>query len=462
MKRLWTMLPGLLLAWGAWYAQGHAEEATSKPSPPKAPKKIVFLAGKASHARGAHDWPDDAKLLKRCLDAAANVKQIRTELHLDGWPKDAGTLDDADVIVLLADGFQRHPFFRSKDRTERVDRLMRRGVGLVCIHYAVAAVGGGEAKLLEWIGGLYKQGYSRNPMHTVQAVPAAPDHPICKGCKPFTATDEFYYRIWFGKDPKRVVPILTAEIGQKQPKREVLAWAFQREDGGRAFGLTGGHYHKNWQIESLRRMVLNAILWAAKVESPAGGVQSAARPGQADQQGFVPLFNGRDLTGWKADEKARRHWAVADGVLKFDGHGPHLWTERSFADFILKVDWRLLTKNGDSGIYLRGTAKAQVNIWTWEMGSGEVWGYRTDKKQPEAVRQACTPKLKADNPVGQWNRFVITMVGERLTVVLNGKEVISKARLPGVPAAGPVALQKHGNPLEFRDICIKELKAAKP
>ncbi|HUU92658.1 MAG TPA: DUF1080 domain-containing protein, partial [Phycisphaerae bacterium] len=90
--------------------------------------------------------------------------------------------------------------------------------------------------------------------------------------------------------------------------------------------------------------------------------------------------------------------------------------------------------------------------------SGEVWGYRTDKNQPEAVRQAATPKKVADKPVGQWNTFVITMKGDRLTVVLNGEEVISDAQLPGLKPSGPIALQHHGNPIEFRNILIKELK----
>ena len=182
-------------------------------------------------------------------------------------------------------------------------------------------------------------------------------------------------------------------------------------------------------------------------------------------EGFTALFNGKDLTGWegKGSAKAKpaagweEHWKVVDGVIQFDGQQTHLWTKQSFGDFVLMVDWRFPEK-GDSGLYLRGSSKAQINIWCWDMGSGEVWGYRTDQRQPEEVRKACTPKKNADKPVGQWNSFVITMKGDRLTVVLNGEEVISNAQLPGVPESGPIALQKHGNPIDFKNIYIKELK----
>ena len=170
---------------------------------------------------------------------------------------------------------------------------------------------------------------------------------------------------------------------------------------------------------------------------------------------FRPLLDG-DLSKWKADDKVKEHWKLADGILKYDGKNSHLWTKESFGDFVLKVDWRLPEK-GDSGIYLRGMSKAQCNIWVNPLGSGEVWGYRTDKNQPEEIRKACTPKKVADKPVGEWNTFVITMKGDRVTVVLNGEEVISQAQLPDVKPSGPIALQHHGNPIEFRNIFVKEL-----
>lgn len=115
---------------------------------------------------------------------------------------------------------------------------------------------------------------------------------------------------------------------------------------------------------------------------------------------------------------------------------------------------------GDSGIYLRGNSKSQVNIWCWPVGSGEVYGYRTDKNQPAEVRAAVTPKTRADNPPGRWNRFIITLKGDRLTVVLNGKTVIENARLPDIPPRGPIALQHHGDSIEFANLYVQEIERA--
>jgi hypothetical protein len=221
------------------------------------------------------------------------------------------------------------------------------------------------------------------------------------------------------------------------------------------------------------------------------------------QGGFTPLFNGRDLTGWKVPAGDNNHWRVVDGVIDYDAESQaagdkDLWSEKSFGDFVLRVDWRikatpfvnpnvyilkpdgghkkdadgkdikLAVPDSDSGIFLRGTSKAQVNIWAWPAGSGEVYGYRTDAAMPAEVRAGVTPKRNADRDIGQWNTFEITMRGDRLTVVLNGIEVITNAQLPGVAPRGPIALQHHGSKrdgvwtgspslVQFRNISIKEL-----
>jgi len=208
-------------------------------------------------------------------------------------------------------------------------------------------------------------------------------------------------------------------------------------------------------LTALAASVLSATVLAADNAPPAG---------------FKALFNGKDFTNWQAKRgkpeseadraKWLQHWKAEGGIIRFDGQGPNLWTSKTFKDFVLMVDWRF-PKAGDSGVFVRGHSKSQINIWCNDMGSGEVWGYRTDGKQPEAVRKACTPLKKMDKPVGQWNTFLITMKGDRLTVELNGEVVISNAQLPGVPPEGEIALQRHGNPIEFRNIYIKALPQAK-
>ncbi len=215
------------------------------------------------------------------------------------------------------------------------------------------------------------------------------------------------------------------------------------------------------------------------------------------------LFNGKDLTGWKIPEGDNGHWKVMDGVIDYDAESEatddkNLWTEKVYKDFTLKVDWRLkatpyknpnvrlvlpdgtnkLDENGDeirmlvpdsdSGILLRGMSKSQVNIWCWPIGSGEVYGYRTDHDMPAEVLRGVTPTTHADHQIGEWNTFVITMRGDRLTVELNGITVIEGAQLPGIPAEGPIGLQHHGakrdgewvsppSLVQFRNIEIREL-----
>ncbi|MBA4066988.1 MAG: DUF1080 domain-containing protein [Isosphaera sp.] len=204
--------------------------------------------------------------------------------------------------------------------------------------------------------------------------------------------------------------------------------------------------------------------------------------------GFVPLFNGKDLSGWqgnvdmkqratqpkeKLDEllkqrtkTALEHWSVKDGVIHCDGKGGvSLQTAKDYGNFELLLDWKI-DKNGDSGLYLRG--QPQVQIWDSDntpgakgvdkgSGSGGLWNNPAGDK-------AKVPLKKADKPVGEWNTFHITVVGDEVTVRLNGEVVVDKGKLPNywekgkpLPATGPVELQFHGDPLWFRNIYIKEL-----
>jgi 3-keto-disaccharide hydrolase len=237
----------------------------------------------------------------------------------------------------------------------------------------------------------------------------------------------------------------------------------------------------------------------------AGGSNHRANAGVPE--GFTPLFDGKTFKGWKVPEGDNGHWKILPGgIIDYDAKSEakgdkNLWTEKSYGDFILRLDWKLKTGKGymnkvpiilpdgshklddnskeirveiedvDSGIYLRGQPNAQVNIWMWPIGSGEVYGYRTNKKMSPEVRAGVTPKKKMDRPRGEWNTFEITMKGDRLWVKLNGEEVITNAQLPGVAREGRLALQHHGgwnekqggwngppSLVQFRNIAIKELK----
>ena len=223
--------------------------------------------------------------------------------------------------------------------------------------------------------------------------------------------------------------------------------------------------------------------------------------------GFVSLFNGKDLSGWTVPKGDNGHWKVVEGVIDYDAASEatgdkNLWTEKEYGDFVLMLDWKikrttgrynipivladgthlkdaagkditLPLPNADSGIYLRGTGKSQINIWCWPIGSGEVYGYRMDRRMSPAVRAGVTPRVNADRPVGEWNTFIIVMVKDRLTVINNGQTVLENAQLPGVPARGRIALQHHGglrngkyspasSLIQVRNVYIRELAPAKP
>jgi HEAT repeat protein len=196
------------------------------------------------------------------------------------------------------------------------------------------------------------------------------------------------------------------------------------------------------------------------------------------EEGFDMLFNGKNLSGWKglvadpvrraqmspkelkkaqarADEVMRAHWEVVDGILVFDGKGESLCTVKDYGDFELLVDWKIV-EGGDSGIYLRGSP--QVQIWdpaNQGIGSGGLYNNQIGPSKPFK---------RADNPVGEWNTFRIRMVGEQVTVYLNGVLVVDDVVMENywerdkpIYASGQIELQAHGNPLYFRNIYIREI-----
>lgn len=212
-----------------------------------------------------------------------------------------------------------------------------------------------------------------------------------------------------------------------------------------------------------------------------------ADPNALAAGGWDILFNGKNFTNWKgllaapydnpiarrrlspeqlaqeqqkADASMRRHWSVKDGILYFDGQGSSLATAEQYQDFELFVDWKI-KPNGDSGIYLRGTP--QVQIWDpqqWEIGSGGLYNNQLHADKPLMI---------ADRPAGEWNRFFIRMINDRVTVFLNNELVVDRVVLENywdrsrpIFDAEQIELQCHGNPVEFRHIYIRKLPRTQP
>ena len=261
-----------------------------KPNEKTIKKKIVLIPGADSHGVGEHEHLGGCQLLARLLNEhVPGVEAIVTEQK---WPKDTTVLDDAAAILMYSDGGAGHMVL---PHMEHMDRLMKKGVGLMNMHYAVEIPkeNGGD-KFMEWVGGYFETYWSVNPFWTAK-VESLPDHPVTNGVKPFEVHDEWYYHMRFRENDNNVVPILNvlpppstlerpegphsnnphvreAVLTKKEP--QTLAWAYTRANGGRGFGFTGAHVHKNWSNDNFRKLVLNALVWIAGAEVPENGIET--------------------------------------------------------------------------------------------------------------------------------------------------------------------------------------------
>jgi len=265
--------------------------ADEAPAPSKS--KVVFIAGKASHGRGAHEHRAGSMLLADHLTKSG--AGFETTVVTNGWPEDESILDGADAIVIYADGGGGHPAMK---HLQKLRELAEKGIGIGCIHYAVEVPEGEAGKtFLDSIGGYFEANWSVNPHWDASF--KMPDHPIANGVGDYTIRDEWYYHMRFRKEMEGITPILTAlppaetlsrpdgahsgnpavrkaVLEDKQPQH--MMWSFERPEnvgGGRAFGFTGGHFHKNWQDDDQRRVVLNAIAWISGMKVPEKGIPTA-------------------------------------------------------------------------------------------------------------------------------------------------------------------------------------------
>ncbi len=276
--------------------------------------KVVFISGKPSHGPMAHEHRAGNLLLAKALrDANLGIEAV--VLPKDGYPEDPSVLEDTDSIVVFCTGYDGHLL---NPNLEAFDALMKKGTGVVMIHWATeASMGMPAKKFLEWMGGYCDPSWSVNP-HWTPHFKSFPDHPIAKGVQPFRLNDEWYYHMRFVPDLKGVTPILSdlpgpetlvredgPRSGNSDVRRAVangesqhVAWAYERPDGrGRGFGFTGAHKHVSWRDDNFRKVVLNAILWTAHVEVPENGVAS---PTPSDEVLKQNLDDKSDLKKKKA------------------------------------------------------------------------------------------------------------------------------------------------------------------
>lgn len=259
-------------------------------------KKILMIAGSKSHGYGSHEHYAGLKILEEAIESSTDDIEVNV---VKGWPENESLIKSADSIVIYCDGGGRHTAMNHRDQLKE---QLRRGCGLVALHYAVEMTPGESGKdWVEMLGGHFEVHYSVNP-HWIGDFKTLPDHPIANGVKPFATNDEWYFHMRFSEEGK-LTPILAAVAPEDTMRRkdgahsgnphvrksvargdkQTVAWAYERPDGGRSFGFTGGHFHWNWANDDFRRLVANAIRWTAGDEIEDGGSSLGKQPVGMDE-----------------------------------------------------------------------------------------------------------------------------------------------------------------------------------
>ena len=375
--------------------------------------KVVLVAGKPSSKPLGHEYFAGCALFMDWLKQTPGVFPVMVR---DGWPKDESIFDGAKSVVFYMDGGDKIPFLESK-RWALVQRLAKKKIGLVFLHQMVDFPDNlaDEAKALfgaDWQSDKGGRG------HWESSFSKFPDHPVGRGLKPFKINDGWLYNLHFVEGMKGVTPILVtvppvssrknAELLANPDREELIAWTYDRADGGRSFAFTAADWHPNWEVESVRRTVINGILWAAGVSIPTGGAPVKLEPGSLN----------RNLDKKKPAGKPRRNPKAKyvkpselPGIVLDDLQGKVIgsWTGSSATGpMILGVNY-LHDANKNKG---KASISFQPNIPA--TGSYEIVFFA----QPHGNRSDSVP-------------VTISIAGQKdRTVRINQKDVSSKARYP--------------------------------
>jgi len=447
---------------------------------PARPRKILVLTESAkdlAHARreqGMKFVPHPSA--PNCAMAVAAIGQktgaFTATVTSDPTVFSSNGLKDFDAII-LANVYLEGKLFRVprdlNDREKAVFEARQKallefvkdGKGLVGIHNATCTALG-WAEYNKMIGGTH-HGHVWYAHQNVPIKVEKPKHPLNAAFAGagFTIRDDIY--AFTAPYSHESVQVLLSVDTSKAPKSVTadrldgdypVSWV-KSYGKGRVFYTSLGHDPATFENPKFLRHLLDGIQFAigdlkADVST---GKPLPERAELAPMAGWTPLFDGKDLSAWQATDQQKQHWVVEDGIIRYDGRAGSLFTKKSYRNYKLRVDWRLPRK-ADSGVFVRGNK--QLNIWTWAMGSGEMWEHR-GAARTDAERRQYIPISREDRAVGEWNTFLVTVKDNLVTVILNGKEVISQAVLKDKAQQSPIGLQRHGDPIEFKCIYVKEL-----
>ncbi|MFT3791393.1 MAG: ThuA domain-containing protein [Rudaea sp.] len=306
------------------------------------PFRIVLIGGAKSEGPGKHDYPAGVRLLERALASSPDAPRgLRVKSYPDGWPTDPHAFDGAASVVWYFDGAEKHPLFDAT-RRKQFARVLARGVGLVALHQSsTLPAGDTSVDLPRWLGAARYGMFDRTTEYAEIRL-EQPNHPIVRGVDAFAYRDEFYPT--FRRGGKPIAPTLHATLHVQyrdgaavvddRPEDTVVAWTFERDGGGRSFTYSGAHFLAAFEVEPLRKMLLNAILWTAHAEVPANGMHSpapptasepAAPPRTISAAADVPTFH-RDAqrSGWYAAETALTPARIRASSLGLQWESPPL------------------------------------------------------------------------------------------------------------------------------------------
>jgi len=324
MKTFSVYTKSLLIASALILAQGHAAPKTEEDG-----KVILFIAGEPSHGWNKHEFPAGCELLAECLEQSGLA--LKTQVSR-GWPTDSSVIRNADTIVLYSDGNEKHVALGKESILEEV---YEKGSGIAVLHYALEPGNPDLNAFMERsIGGYFDVNWSVNPVWTLEN-PTLGNHEITAGVEPFNLEDEWYYHLRFQKNRSPITSLLAtvppeSSLGEDGPRSgnpavrealknnqaQLLAWVKQDGQGRRGFGFTGGHFHYNWNNESVRKLVLNGIAWTAGLPLPQNGIDSTITP-------IVKYETIEQAIALGDVEDVQRHITIDPGILNRPGRGSY-------------------------------------------------------------------------------------------------------------------------------------------
>jgi type 1 glutamine amidotransferase len=251
---------------GAWGQEAPADAAKDKNSRPK--RLLLLSQGPDGHPWSTHEYVAGAQILAKCLQPIEGLQTILVKAD-EPWKEGPELLDGADgVVVFLSEGARW--VNQDRVRLQALQKLAERGGGLVCLHWGMGTREADNIEpFLKLFGGCHGGPDRQYKILDARTEIAAPKHPIVRGIGPVDVHEEFYYQLKFIKPDTGLTPLVQVPIdGQSH----TVGWAWERPDGGRSFGFSGFHFHKNWEHVEYRRLAAQAVLWTLKLPIPEGGL----------------------------------------------------------------------------------------------------------------------------------------------------------------------------------------------